>query len=73
MRCHGKLELGVRSLNLWRGHYVLMSWRTAEGAMIAYTRVDDFFIDTCRRVGYEPHFRRTWFSYGRPAWDVSIG
>jgi len=51
----------------------LMSWRTAEGAMIAYTRVDDFFIDTCRRVGYEPHFRRTWFSYGRPAWDVSIG
>jgi hypothetical protein len=48
-----------------------MSWTTAAGARIAYTRVDDFFIDTCRRAGYEPHFRRTWFTWGRPGWDVT--
>jgi hypothetical protein len=23
--------------------------------------------------GYEPHFRRTWFTWGRPGWDVSAG
>jgi hypothetical protein len=50
-----------------------MSWTTAAGARIAYNRVDDFFIDTCRRAGYEPHFRRTWFTWGRPGWDVSAG
>jgi hypothetical protein len=49
-----------------------MNWMTAAGARIAFNRVDDFFIDTCRRAGYEPHFRRT-FSWGRPAWDVSMG
>jgi len=51
----------------------LMSWTTAAGARIAYNRVDDFFIDTCRRAGYEPHFRRTWFTFGRPGWDVRAG
>jgi len=49
----------------------LMSWTTNEGVRIAYNRVDDFFIDTCRRAGYEPHFRRTWFTSGRPGWDVT--
>ena len=48
----------------------LMSWTTAAGARIAYDRVDDFFIDTCRRAGLEPHFRRTWFTFGRPGWDA---
>jgi hypothetical protein len=48
----------------------LMSWTTAAGARIAYDRVDDFFIDTCRRAGYEPHVRRMWFTWGRPGWDV---
>jgi hypothetical protein len=47
-----------------------INWTTDEGVRIAYTRVDDFFIDTCRRAGYEPHFRRTWFTFGRPGWDV---
>ncbi len=50
-----------------------MSWTTDEGARIAYNRVDDFFIDTYRRAGYEPHFRRTWFTWGRPGWDVTVG
>ena len=50
-----------------------MSWTTDAGARIAYDRVDDFFIDTCRRAGYEPHFRKTWFTVGRPGWDVSMG
>lgn len=48
-------------------------WATAEGAYIGANEVDDFFIDTCRRAGYEPHFRRTWFTWGRPGWDVSAG
>jgi hypothetical protein len=47
-----------------------MSWTTAAGARIAYDRVDDFFIDTCRRAGLEPHFRRTWFTIGSPGWDA---
>jgi hypothetical protein len=47
-----------------------MSWTTDVGARIAYDRVDDFFIDTCRRAGLEPHFRRTWFTLGRPGWDA---
>jgi hypothetical protein len=46
-------------------------WTTAEGALIGVNRLDDFFIDTCRRAGYEPHFRRTWFTIGRPGWDVT--
>jgi hypothetical protein len=50
-----------------------MNWTTAAGARIAYTRVDDFFIDTCRRAGYEPHFGRKWFAWGRPAWRVTFG
>jgi hypothetical protein len=47
-----------------------MNWTTDADVRIAYNRVDDFFIDTYRRAGYEPHFRRTWSSYGRAAWDV---
>jgi hypothetical protein len=47
-----------------------MSWTTAAGARIACNRVDEFFIDTCRR-GYEPHFRRTWSTSSHPAWDVT--
>jgi hypothetical protein len=45
-------------------------WTTAEGAMIGINRIDDFFIDTYRRAEYEPHFRRTWFTIGRPGWDA---
>jgi hypothetical protein len=48
-------------------------WTTDEGAMIGVNRLDDFFIDTCGRAGREPHFRRTWFTWGRPGWDVSMG
>jgi hypothetical protein len=45
-------------------------WTTAEGAMIGVDRLDDFFLDTCRRAGFDPHFRRTWFTVGRPGWDA---
>jgi hypothetical protein len=48
----------------------LMNWTTAADVRIAYDRVDDFFIDTCRRAGLQLHIRRTWFTYGRPAWDA---
>ena len=48
----------------------LMSWTTDDGARIAYNRVDDFFIDTCKRAGLELHFRRTGFTIGRPGWDA---
>jgi len=48
----------------------LMNWNTAAGARIAYNRVDDFFIDTCQRAGLRLHFRRTWFTLGRPGWDA---
>jgi hypothetical protein len=47
-----------------------MSWTTDAGARISYNRVDDFFIDTCRRAGLDPHFRRTWFTWGRAGWDA---
>ncbi len=50
-----------------------MNWTTTEGVRIAFNRVDDFFIDTCRRAGYEPHFRTKWYTSGRPAWDVTFG
>jgi hypothetical protein len=48
----------------------LMNWTTAAGARIGYKRVDDFFVDTCQRAGLQMHVRRTWFTYGRPAWDA---
>ena len=54
------------------GRVVLLysNWRTADGALIPMYLLDDFFLDICRRAGYEPHFRRTWFAFGRPGWDV---
>jgi hypothetical protein len=45
-------------------------WTTEAGVMIGVSRLDDFFIDTCTRAGCEPHFRRTWFTCGRPGWDA---
>jgi hypothetical protein len=43
------------------------SWTTAEGAMIRANRMDDFFIDTCRRAGWAPRVRR---GPGRASWDA---
>jgi hypothetical protein len=45
-------------------------WYNAQANIISPNRIDDFFIDICRRAGYEPHFRKTWLTTGRPAWDA---
>jgi hypothetical protein len=45
-------------------------WWSAQGSIISPNRIDDFFLDICRRAGHEPHFRRTWLTTGRPGWDV---
>jgi len=38
--------------------------------MIGANRLDDFFLDTCRRAGFEPHFNETWVTTGRPGWNA---
>ncbi len=45
-------------------------WSNADGAVMPPNRLDDFFLDACRRSGYEPYFRRTWFTTGRAGWEV---
>jgi hypothetical protein len=45
-------------------------WWNADGAVIPITVLDDFFRDACRRAGYEPQFRKTWFASGTGGWEV---
>jgi hypothetical protein len=45
-------------------------WYNAQANIISPIQIDDFFIDMCRRAGYQPNFRKTWFTRGRLAWDA---
>ena len=45
-------------------------WYNAQATIIAPSRIDDFFLDMCRRARYEPHMRKTWLSSGRLAWSA---
>jgi hypothetical protein len=45
-------------------------WLTADGAMIPYTVVDDFFRDACRRAGRHPQFKEPMFAVGPGRWEV---
>jgi hypothetical protein len=47
-----------------------MNWTTDEGARIAYTRVDEFFREFCRRAGREPRVINRFWSYGEYPWEV---
>ncbi len=45
-------------------------WYNAQANIISPNRIDDFFLDMCRRAGYEPRMTKTWFTRGRPAWSA---
>jgi hypothetical protein len=45
-------------------------WYDAKANIISPHRIDDFFLDMCRRAGYEPRMRKTWFTRGRLAWSA---
>jgi hypothetical protein len=45
-------------------------WYNAQANIISPIQIDDFFLDMCRRAGYEPHMRKTWLTTGRLAWDA---
>jgi len=45
-------------------------WYDAKASIISPNRIDDFFLDMCKRAGYEPHMRKTWFTRGRLAWSA---
>ena len=42
----------------------------AKASIISPNRIDDYFLDMCKRAGYEPHMRKTWFTRGRLAWSA---
>ena len=48
------------------------------GRLISPNRIDDFYLDLCRRAGYEPHVTKTWFTTGRlarsagPNWSCKV-
>ena len=44
-------------------------WYNPDGAIIPPGTVDDFFLDTCSRAGYEPQFMKKWYKTGTN-WEV---
>jgi hypothetical protein len=45
-------------------------WYDAQANIISPNRIDDFFLDMCKRAGYELRMRKTWFTRGRLAWSA---
>jgi hypothetical protein len=45
-------------------------WYDAQANIISPNRIDDFFLDMCKRAGYELRMRKTWFARGRLAWSA---